>query len=527
LILITQDHPLGARETPRAKISGRVFSEDGQPIPQARVDISTAAPKSGPAVYCPSCYLDCRKFAITNQNGEFQIADVDPNLKFRLVLSSPAYQTIQTELLEPSAGLLELRLSAKPVDIDPGRVVSGEVRNEHGAAIAGALIVPCGATSQGRFRHGKVANTAPAVTDARGHFSIVVPDSVEALDVEIEAEGTCGAKVSAIFPGAQQTSVELPTGASIVGTLTRDGTPVAGMSIAVAQTDRRTTRENAFVQAIHAITDADGRFQFDYLPPNQQYCIYSVVGEANRSLSQFVLPTKVLQAPSSEKVLELGSLEVTNPVTIQGKVKITTGEQLRRATQLVVNRKPAWDLISISIQADGTFSLSGLPPETYELELPRGYELDPDHISGLLNSERSLRVPAKVSVNKLVLPIKPKGPLPKGDFKLDQDLSGVVVAPDGSPLANIHVSATDFVDSLGVRLGSGPVPWTNTDEKGRFVLTELPDVRAWLVLRRPLPDGRRFNHIGMLQPQLNATDLRIVLNPSEWAAPEEISGTVK
>lgn len=82
-------------------IQGTVSNEKGEPIPNARVDISTAAPISGPAIFCPSCYLDCQNWTTTNKAGHFRIADLAPGLEFRIVLSAAGYKTAQTELIGP------------------------------------------------------------------------------------------------------------------------------------------------------------------------------------------------------------------------------------------------------------------------------------------------------------------------------------------------------------------------------------------------------------------------------------------
>lgn len=518
-----------AQEAPRTTLRGRVLTEENKPISRARVDISTAAPKNGPSVYCPSCYLDCRKWAITNDKGEFQITDVDPTLKFRLVLSSPNFRTIQTSLVDPNAGLLEVSLTAKPTNTDPARVVSGFVKDVRGAAIAGALVSPCGATTRGRHRLGKVDAVSPEVTDEKGHFEILAPESITGLDVEIVAAGTCGDRVYQIIPGAQTSDIELPTGASVTGTLMRNGMPVAGMSVAVAQTDRRIGMDRGvFVQAIHAVTAEDGTFRFEYLPPDQQYCIYSVVGEAKRSQSRYVLPTRVFNAPSSEQTLEIGTLEVTDPVAIRGSISLARGHAQPEQLKLRINRKLAWDLISFPVEIDGTFSLAGLPPEAYEIELiSRELVLDPDQIGTLLQGEQSLRVDAKSSIGDLFLPIKPKPVPPTGDLARAQRISGTVVTDDGEPIPSIYIDASESVESLGKGLGDGPAPWATTDKDGKFSLTSLPEMRVWLKVRRALPDGKQFEFIGMVQPQMNANDLRIVLDPNAWAGIQEIQGTVR
>jgi hypothetical protein len=305
--------------------------------------------------------------------------------------------------------------------------------------------------------------------------------------------------------------------------------PVAGMSVAVAQTNRNSDkRPSIFVQAIHAVSAEDGSFQFEYLPPDERYCIYSVVGEAKRSQSPYVVATRVVHAPSSEKVLDIGAIEVADPISIRGSITLAPGEHRPEQMKLRINRELAWDLISFPIESDGSFSLMGLPPEAYEIELVgREFVLDPDQIVTVLQGEQSLRVDAKSSVDNLVLPIKPKSAPATKDIPRTQQISGTVVTGDGEPIPNILVSASDSVTSLGKGLGDGPVPWATTDKDGKFSLSELPEMRIWLKVFHPLPDGERFQFLGMVQPQMNASNLRIVLDPNAWAEAPEIKGTVR
>jgi hypothetical protein len=518
-----------AEESSRGLLTGRVVTDEKQPIPQVRVDISSAAPKNGPAVYCPTCYRDCQKWAITDDKGEFQIADLDQTLAFRLVYSSPNFRTIQTGLVDPNAGLLEVVLTAKPPNADPTRIVSGLVKDERGVAIAGALVAPFGAAKHGSPRRERAEGIPPAVTDEKGHFEILTPEAVTGLDVEIVAAGTCGGRIYSIQPGAKASEIKLATGARVTGTLTRNGMPVAGMNVAVAQTNRNfDKRQSVFVQAIHAVTAEDGSFQFENLPPDEQYCIYSVVGEAKRSPSPYVVSTRVFHAPASEKVLDIGAIEVTDPVSIRGSIALARGETRPEQLKLRIKRELAWDLISFPVKDDGSFYLTNLPPEAYEIGLVgREYVLDPDQIVTLLQDEQSLRTAAGSSIDNLLLPIKPKSAAAMKDVPRTQRISGTVVAGDGEPIANILVSASDSVTSLGKGLFDGPVPWATTDKDGKFSLSDLPEIRVWLKVFHPLPDGERFQFLGMVQPQMSASDLRIVLDPNAWAEAPEIKGTVR
>ncbi len=88
----------------RPALVGKVTDQDGKPLAGVRVDISTAAPKVGSGIFCPSCYLDCGKWATTNEAGEFELKELDSTLKFRLLIASPGRVTAQTDLVDPQEG---------------------------------------------------------------------------------------------------------------------------------------------------------------------------------------------------------------------------------------------------------------------------------------------------------------------------------------------------------------------------------------------------------------------------------------
>ena len=83
-------------------LRGTVEDTSGRPIAGARVDISTAAPKRGPGLFCPSCYVDCAKWTSSDDQGRFEFKSVDDSLRFHLVATAPGKQTALTDLIDPS-----------------------------------------------------------------------------------------------------------------------------------------------------------------------------------------------------------------------------------------------------------------------------------------------------------------------------------------------------------------------------------------------------------------------------------------
>ena len=392
----------------KSEITGQISTPDGTPLVGARIDISTAAPKVGPGLFCPSCYLDCRKSATTDEDGKFHLTDLSHQLKFRLVVSAPGHQTIKSKLLDPAAGSADFVLQASPENVDASRVVSGIVRDPSGNPIVGALVDPYGAETATRRWQGKVEVDA-AVSDFNGRFSMLLPESMLGLDVDITQHGFCGERILLMRPGAEPVEIEMREGARVEGRLVENGTPVAGMSIAVVQLDRGSSDDSIFVKAVGDVTDQDGRFEFRNLPPDQRYCIYSVVGEANRARAKTarVLTVKKFNVPASGEVRDLGELEVAKSVSIRGQIKNVDGKPLPKKLKLLLGRDPAWDLIAIPVSSDGLFEIAGLPPETYEINLrSRKLEIVAKEINRQLLSPTSIGIYLDETITDLVIPVQ-------------------------------------------------------------------------------------------------------------------------
>ncbi|MFO0940733.1 MAG: carboxypeptidase-like regulatory domain-containing protein [Pirellulales bacterium] len=351
----------------RSKFSGTVVDSQGELLTGVRVDISTAAPKVGQGIFCPSCYRDCGKWSRTNELGEFVIDGLDASLNFRLVAAAPGYRASQTDLIDPESGAVKITLEKLPIDIPSERILNGVVLSELGIPIEGALVEPLGAKTDSKRWWGQV-EVDSTVTDHWGRFSLILPKEYKAVDIRVFADGHCAFQSDLLSPGSSVAELKLVDGARVSGKLVLAGKPVPNMSIAVVQVDR-SVQNGIFIKAVSGVTGEDGTFQFQHLPANQKYAIFSVVGDAKLAKSEYVLATKTFSVAGSGQTRNLGELTVTKPMTIRGKVVRADGLSLSSNTKVMFGRDPAWDLISVSPNEDGTFAIDGLPPETYEVSV--------------------------------------------------------------------------------------------------------------------------------------------------------------
>ncbi|MCA9185477.1 MAG: M56 family metallopeptidase [Pirellulaceae bacterium] len=103
-----------------------------------------------------------------------------------------------------------------------------------------------------------------------------------------------------------------------------------------------------------------------------------------------------------------------------------------------------------------------------------------------------------------------------------QRLSGIVVDPQGNAVAGVTVSAHLAAGGMLSRPQRGPPPWTETDDQGRFQLTNLPDEPIELMAYIASPQGGRIRYPSKFRPPLNSTDIRMILDPSLGAGVEDL-----
>jgi uncharacterized GH25 family protein len=493
-------------------IQGTVSDEKGEPIPNARVDISTAAPISGPAIFCPSCYLDCRKWTTTGEAGNFEIANLDSRLKFRLVVSAAGYKTTQTELIAPGERIRELILRKRPDTVDFHRVVSGEVKIETGIPIQGALVTPVNTIDKEGLRSSSSRGVASVVTDAKGHFEIDLVDGVFGVDVEISAEGLSSRRFIDLKPDSDRKPFELLEGAHITGRVTSNAQAVQRMTVSVAQIDQTDRGEKFFQKAISVTTDAEGRFEFKNLFAEQEYCVYTVVGEGDRSDSDKIIMTQKFVTPPNGKTLHIGDLATVSAVSLSGRLE-TRDQQSLEDIVLSLGRRPAWDLIKVPVSSDGTFRIEGLPPEVYEIRIASDrFDLDAVKFDTLLWTEKSIKLLIEKSTDDFVLPITAIENQ-SGDPKQNGThvLTGRVTLSGDMGASGIIVSAND-----------GNSPKTATSDDGGFTL-EFPVGTDWIKLYKPDPDGMRFWYLGRFKPKIVDNAINIQLGPETTYEPNVLS----
>ncbi|MEM0925521.1 MAG: hypothetical protein AAGJ83_05745, partial [Planctomycetota bacterium] len=276
----------------KTELAGRVVDSDGKPVAKAIVVVSTARPRTGPATTCPSCYRDCAKRTLTDQEGRFIIEGLSDKLLFSLAAGAPRYQGAVSGYVDPlDAPPVELSLSAFSQDA-ASTTVRGRVVDLEGNPVPGAEV----RTRTVQRSDGRIGGRNPDVTSLtlsndKGEFELFAGSEIVAFDVRASAAGFAPTDSPWLRSEKKQLEVRLGSGASLRGRLIYEGKGVPNVEVGLVQKDR--TMGN-IVTPQEVFTDASGEFQFQQLPPNLDYTLYTHTGQD----APAVLPVSLVAVPN-------------------------------------------------------------------------------------------------------------------------------------------------------------------------------------------------------------------------------------
>ncbi len=407
------------------------------------------------------------------------------------------------------------------------QLVKGFVSDVDRNPISGVLVSPYMVINQSGLRSSSTTGLLPVVTDAEGYFEMDLVDGVSGLDVVFSADGYCDRLGEDFMPRNKPREFELLEGVSVKGHIANNGQPIAGMSVAVSPM-YELVRGEAFPQGTRlAVTDSEGRFELQNLAPGLNYCIYSVVGEANRQPSATIIKTQQFSAPASGETVDLGDLATTEAVSLGGRL-VRNDEETVSGVYLRLNKDSARDLLKVAVSSDGTFRIDGLPPDVYEIELVSpDLELDPERLGSLQWSEKSIKRLLVKSESNLILPVrKVAGEIFARKADLKRTISGRVVFGEIGGLLGITVTAV-YTELTADGSRREHQESATTDLDGAFTISGLPDGPVWLKLYRPSENGIVFRLVGMIQPDPKQEKLTLEIGPESTYQIEKIQLPIK
>ena len=360
-------------------LTGKVLDTTGKPIGGATAFIYTAAVKKGTSPFCPSCYADCGKKAVTNADGAFTIESLDPELIFRVLVVADGYTPAFVSKVDPAAGTMETNLSAIPADRDPKLVLSGRVVDAGGKPVVGATVSPFGAqTPDGRRWWGSVDQVdALSITNSRGEFALACSKPTTAIDLQVEARGLATKNYELLAVGEAH-ALTLGEGATVQGKVVQaDGKPLANVMVGIVQEDRSCETYTGH----HEIgTNDKGEFTFVNLAPEGKWVVYGIMS----SLKEHgAITIKDVQVTGDGTTTDAGTLTATKGLKLAGQVVLSDGKPVPPGTRIIVDRDRAWDSQLPTLDAEGRFSVDGIPAgEVIGVAVSvKGYHLSKKNVS--------------------------------------------------------------------------------------------------------------------------------------------------
>jgi len=347
---------------PRASLVGNVHAKGGGPL-AATVSIFTAGPKTGTSTLCPSCYADCNKNAQADSQGAFEIKSLNPQLTFRVLAVAKGYKPKFIADVDPAKGAMNVEL--EPVfaaDPTPDRSLRGRVIDNQGKPIEGAAVELIGIqTKDGSGRWGTIPGFDPmAVTDANGEFVISAQNSFDMMDVKVEARGLAPQAFSKLSSDTHH-DLALADGATVTGRVLLDGKPLKGISVGISAVDRTAGH---YLGHFESGTGPDGAFTMVNLPPDADFYVYTRMS----SMKEFgTVPLQKFRTATDGKTTDLGDLIVHPAFRLQGRVVLADGQPLPPNTRLSVGRQDAVDSMQLTLDENGNFDTTGIPPGIIQL----------------------------------------------------------------------------------------------------------------------------------------------------------------
>jgi protocatechuate 3,4-dioxygenase beta subunit len=361
-------------------LTGKVLDSTGKPVAGATAFIYTAGVKHGVSPFCPSCYDDCGKKAVSDANGSFTIASLDPQLLFRVLVVAEGYKPEFVKKVDPAAGAIEAKLSAVPKDLDHKLVLSGHVFGPDGKPVVGAIVSPGGCQMpDGQRWWGSVDHVDPLrITNARGEFLLACSKPTTAIDVQVEARGLA-TKNYPLLPVGQGNALTLGEGASVIGKVVgQDDKPMANVMVGIVQEDRRCENYTGH----HEIgTNEKGEFTFSNLGPDGAWLVYGIMSSMkDRGIA---LPLTKVRVDSDGTTSDAGTLRAVKGFKLGGRVVLSDGKPVPAGTRIIIDRDRAWDSQLPTLDPDGGFSVTGIPSGEVigvSVSVP-GYHLSKQNVS--------------------------------------------------------------------------------------------------------------------------------------------------
>lgn len=383
VLLLTTSCCKGVHADADLSITGKVSDAAGKPIADAIVMVYHAGPTNGYSLFCPSCYADCGKRAITDGNGAFTFHRLSTGLWFELLVAKTGYDPKFVEKVVPAPdAAVHATLDARSKVSDPKRAFRGRIVDPSGLAQRDAVVQLVGALWDAKNTTviGAIPGVDPiAVSDQDGLFEI---DSFSAKETlipsasgppvkiltSVEARGMAAA-FGVIPAGLERHVITVSEGAVVRGRLVQGGKPVGGAELGLISNPWGGWGANFEMvgspyKEIRIGTRPDGTFEITGVPiPGNWYTYGKMESVAKRGATGNV----ACATKRDGEVVNLGDLELKPAYHLRGQVVLSDDKPIADGMTVTISSEKAFDSQTTTMARDGRFEFVGLAAGNYSV----------------------------------------------------------------------------------------------------------------------------------------------------------------
>jgi hypothetical protein len=327
----------------------------------------------GYSTFCPTCYADCRKRALSDAKGTFTLKGLSPDLWFDLLVVGEGYTPTFLKKVDPSANpSVTATLTRRESINDPSRIFRGRVQDSEGFALRDAVVQPIGIlldSKTGASLFGQIPGMDPiATSNENGEFEIAYSKAVPKLLLSVEARSMAPA-FSVIPAGLERKTITVAEGAVVRGRLIHDGKPVSGAEVGLIARQHGGYGMNLKLDGspyaeIRIGTQPDGSFAITNVPTPVDWYIY---GKMESIAARGVTGVVECATSRDKELVDVGDIQIKPAYHLRGRVVLSDSKRILDGMRLTITSQRAWDSQTTMLPPDGRFEFVGLALGSYSV----------------------------------------------------------------------------------------------------------------------------------------------------------------